>query len=227
MTSIEIRREHGQPAAPPVLSASALQQALLICGVVSSLVYVAIDLVAASRYPAYSIVDQAISELSAIGAPTSRLWAMMSPVYGILILAFAIGVFRAARGNHPLRVTGALLLVFAGSGVLWRFFPMHQRGTELMWQDTGHLVLSAVTVTLILSYIGFGAFALGRRFRAYSFATVVTLLVAGVVGFSWAGRVAAGGPTPWLGAVERINIYGYLLWVAVLAVALIRREAVA
>jgi CubicO group peptidase (beta-lactamase class C family)/hypothetical membrane protein len=226
MTSIEIRREHGRPPAAPVLSANALQQALLISGVLSSLVYITIDLVAASRYPGYSIIDQAISELSAIGAPTNRLWAMMAVVYGILILAFAIGVFRAARGNRPLRVTGALLLAFAGSGLLWRFFPMHQRGTELTWEDTGHLVLSAATVLLILSFIGIGAFALGRRFRAYSFATALTLIVAGGFVFAWAGRVAAGGLTPWLGAVERINIYGYLLWVAVLGVALIRRGGV-
>jgi hypothetical membrane protein len=194
--------------AEPALSARALQQALLIAGILSSLVYVAIDLVAAARYPGYSIVDQAISELSAIGAPTSRLWSAMSPIYGILILAFAVGVLRAARGNRALRITGSLLVAFGISGVLWWFFPMHQRGTELTWQDTGHLVLGAATVLLILSYIGFGAFALDGRFRAYSFATMLALFVAGGVVFSWAERVAAGEPTPWLGLVERINIYG-------------------
>jgi hypothetical membrane protein len=222
MTSIGIEHQRGPAEMRPVTSA--LQRPLLIAGVLASLVYVATDVAAAMRYPGYSMMDQAISELSAIGAPTSRLWATLSPIYGILMLAFAIGVLRAARGNRALRVTGTLMLVFGVSGVLWRFFPMHQRGTELTWQDTGHLVLSAATVILILTYIGFGAFALGARFRAYSFATMLALLVAGGLVFAWAGRVAAGGPTPWLGAVERMNIYGYLLWVAVFAVALVRRE---
>ncbi|HEX8946350.1 MAG TPA: serine hydrolase [Gemmatimonadaceae bacterium] len=226
MTSIGIRHEHGQTTAQPRRSTSALPQALLVAGVLSSLLYVATDLAAAMRYQGYSIVDQAISELSAIGAPTSRLWAAMSPIYGILILAFGVGVFRAARDNRALRVTGALLVAFAVSGVLWLFFPMHQRGTEITWQDAGHLVLSAATVFLILCYIGFGAFALGRRFRVYSLATMLALLVTFAIGFSWAGRVAAGEPTPWFGAVERITVYGYLLWVAVLAVALLRRDGV-
>ena len=35
-------------------------------------------------------------------------------------------------------------------------------------------------------------------------------------------RVAAMKPTPWLGVVERVMIYGYLLWVAVFAIALTR-----
>src|SRR5512142_932040 len=117
MTSIGIRHEHGQTTAQPRRSTSALPQALLVAGVLSSLLYVATDLAAAMRYPGYSIVDQAISELSAIGAPTSRLWAAMSPIYGILILAFGVGVLRAARDNRALRVTGALLVAFAVSGV--------------------------------------------------------------------------------------------------------------
>ena len=29
-------------------------------------------------------------------------------------------------------------------------------------------------------------------------------------------------PTPWVGVRERINIYGYMLWMAVLAIALLR-----
>jgi hypothetical protein len=35
-------------------------------------------------------------------------------------------------------------------------------------------------------------------------------------------RIAANLPTPWLGVYERINIFGYLLWVVVLAIALLR-----
>jgi hypothetical protein len=39
-----------------------------------------------------------------------------------------------------------------------------------------------------------------------------------------ARHLAAGQPTPWMGAWERINIGGYLLWVLVLAVSLLRVE---
>jgi hypothetical protein len=31
-------------------------------------------------------------------------------------------------------------------------------------------------------------------------------------------------PTPWMGVWERINIYAYMLWVVVLAIALLRAQ---
>ena len=50
------------------------------------------------------------------------------------------------------------------------------------------------------------------------------LIVAG----AWAGldgtRSAANLPTPWMGVKERINIYGYMLWLLMLAVVLLRAQ---
>jgi hypothetical protein len=37
-----------------------------------------------------------------------------------------------------------------------------------------------------------------------------------------ASRLEANLPTPWMGVWERINIYAYMLWVVVLATALLR-----
>jgi amino acid transporter len=88
--------------------------------------------------------------------------------------------------------------------------------------DTMHIVLTVVTVLLILLIIGFGATASGKRFRSYSISTILILIVCGVWAFSDGPRIAANLPTPWVGVRERINIYGYMLWMAVLAIALLR-----
>jgi hypothetical protein len=195
-----------------------------MAGLLSSLLYVATDLIAAMLYPGYSLLDRAVSELSATGAPTKHLWSATGPVYQMLLVAFGIGVYRAAVTNRALRVTGALVIALGVTGTLWAFFPMHERGTVFNWQDVGHIVLTIVTVACFVTFIAFGAFALGRRFRVYSFVTLAALVVGFVVTFARADRIAAGLPTPWLGLTERINVYGYLLWVAVLAVALIRQS---
>ena len=80
-------------------------------------------------------------------------------------------------------------------------------------------------VLFILLAIGFGASLFGRRFRLYSYATLLTLLVFGAwTGFEGA-RLAAQQPTPWIGLAERIHIGAYLLWVLVLAVILSRDGA--
>ena len=70
--------------------------------------------------------------------------------------------------------------------------------------------------------IGVGAAAFGQRFRLYSIATIVVLLACGGLTFLEAPRVGTNLPTPWIGLWERINISVFLLWVAVLATALLR-----
>ena len=197
---------------------------LLLAGVVSPIAYIAEDQLSASQYPGYSIMDQAISELSAIGAPTARLWSMLSPVYGILIVAFTVGVLRASRHNRRLRVPGALLLLLTLAGPIWGFFPMHQRGTVTTWQDTGHLVMGAFSVATFTAIIGFGAFALERRFREYSLVVMVIVFLSGAATFAYVSRVAAGQPTPWLGLIERVSVYGSMIWTGVFAMALLGEE---
>ena len=85
-----------------------------------------------------------------------------------------------------------------------------------------HATLTFVLVLFILLVIGFGAIAFGKRFRLYSIATMLILLVFGALAGLDVPRVEANLPTPWLGVTERINIFGYLLWVVVLAIALLR-----
>jgi hypothetical protein len=87
-----------------------------------------------------------------------------------------------------------------------------------------HKLLTVVTVLVMLPAIGFGARLFGKRFRLYSIVTIIILLVFG----AWAGldapRIEANLPTRWIGLKERISIYGYMLWVTVLAIALLRTE---
>jgi hypothetical protein len=59
--------------------------------------------------------------------------------------------------------------------------------------------------------MGVGAAAFGRRFRLYSIASIVVLLVFGALTFLEAPRLGAGLPTPWIGLWERTNISVFLL----------------
>jgi uncharacterized membrane protein YhaH (DUF805 family) len=200
-----------------------LKRILLVCGVLSSLLYVGIDALAALRYGEYhSYVSQAISELGAVGAPTKELVDPLFLAYGVLLVAFGVGVWTSAGRTRALRIIGALLIGISVVGQLTP--PMYLRGTGNVSSDLPHIVLTGVIVLFILSAIGFGASLYGRRWRLYSFATLLALLVTG----AWTGfegsRLAAGQPTPWLGLAERINIGAYLLWVLVLALRLLRAQ---
>jgi hypothetical protein len=205
---------------------TALRKALLACGIASSLLYVAMNVFIPMRWEGYSVAGQTVSELSAIGAPTRPLWVPLGIVYTLLVTAFGWGIWTSARGNRSLRAAGAVLVVYGLLGLGWA--PMHLRevlaagGGTL--SDTLHIVWSFVTVSLMMLTMGFGAAALGKRFRLYSITTIVTLLALGVRTGVDGPRIQANLPTPWVGVWERIMIGVFLLWVVVLAVTLLRRK---
>jgi hypothetical protein len=199
-----------------------MRNVLLVCGIVSSLLYVAMNIFVAMRWEDYSSVSQTVSELSAIGAPTRPLWVLLGIVYTLLVTAFGWGVWRSARRNRPLRVVGGLIVAYGVVGLAWPLAPMHLRGTESTLTDTMHILFATATVLLMLIAIGFGAAAFGKRFRLYSILTMVILFAFGVLTGLDGPRIAANLPTPWIGVWERINIGVFLVWIVVLAIAVLR-----
>jgi pimeloyl-ACP methyl ester carboxylesterase len=204
-----------------------LRKALLVCGVLSSLLYGAmIGLIA---FEGYSRISQTPSELSAIGAPTRSLWMLLGSVYTVLVIAFGCGICKSAGRSRALRIVGGLMLAYGSLGLLWPFASMHPRdvmaagGATL--SDTMHVALAGVTVLLMFLAITVGATGFGKRFRLYSVSSVVILVAFGALTFRAAPGVQANLPTPWIGLWERINISVFLLWVVVLATALLRGGA--
>jgi pimeloyl-ACP methyl ester carboxylesterase len=200
-----------------------LRKTLLLCGTASSLLYAL--MIWAIRYEGYNPVSQVPSELTAIGAPTRALWARLAWIYTGLVIAFALGLWKSAGRNRAVRIVGGLMLAYASLGLLWPFATMHQRevlaagGGTL--SDTLHVFLGGVTVVLMFLAIGFGAAAFGTRFRLYSIASIVVLLVFGALTFLEAPRLQSSLPTPWIGLWERICISVFLLWVVALAAMLL------
>ena len=196
---------------------------LLACGIVSSMLYVATDIVGARLWDGYSYIDQTISELAAIDAPSRPVAAALFMVYGLLLIPFAAGFLASAGRSRNLRIAA---IAFAGIpivGMISSFFPIHVRGGDWTINETMHSVLTAITVVLILTSMTFAARAAGRRFFLYSVVTIATTLIFGAVS-GWIGRALTDNlPTPWIGIMERISVFGYLAWVAVLAVVLMRR----
>jgi uncharacterized protein DUF998 len=173
----------------------------------------------------YSMADQTISELSAIGAPMRPLWMALITVYAALMMAFGWTVWTSAP-NRPLRIVGALLFTQTLFGIFWP--PMHQRtvlaaGGGTM-TDTLHIVWTIVTSVLFMVALGFGATALGKRFRVYSLVTLAIVFASGAWTGTYAPAIQANMPTPWAGVWERINTNVFMLWVVVVATMLLRIE---
>jgi hypothetical protein len=207
-----------------------IRKILLGCGIVSSVLYIAVDILGTLRYPGYRYTEQQFSELTAAGSPVRPLMIALNVIpYTLLVVAFAMGVWTSARPKRAGRITGAMLLGYAAFGMAGgAVFPMKPREAlaagEGTLRNTMHIPATMVMSLFILLAMGFGATLLGKRFRYYSYATIAILIVFGVLTSLQAGKMVADELTPWMGLAERINIYATMLWVAVLAIGLLRAQ---
>ena len=210
---------HAAAGAVPMQGSTA-RKALLSCGIAAAVLYAAADLIAGLLFEGYSFKDQHISELGAVGASTRPLLTGLLIVQAVLMGAFALGVWRSAGRSRALRWTSALLLVVvAVSLFVAPFAPMNPRGTE--GGGVLHLVYITFDSVLIMVAMGLSGVALGGRFRLYAVGSIVLMLGFGAWGGTFAKDIEAGLPTPWAGVIERVSVYAYLLWLAVLALVLI------
>lgn len=195
---------------------------LLMCGILSSLLYFITDMIGGMLWQGYSFIDQPISALAAVGSPVAGITSPLFFVYGLLLLAFGFGVWTASKNNKKsMRIMAALLISIGIVGLMWTPFPMHLDEPVDSPANTMHSVFAGIQVISTLLAIGFGAVAFRNWFRFYSIFTILILLIAGFTAF-W--LASSGESLLFFGVIERINVYGYLMWMAVLAFVLLRAE---
>ncbi|MFA5868498.1 MAG: DUF998 domain-containing protein [Candidatus Bathyarchaeia archaeon] len=204
-----------------------LRRVLLSCGIVSTLLYLSTDIIAGTMWKGYSFTNQAVSELSAVGAPTREFVVPLYFLYSVLMIAFGLGVWGYSRKRF-LRITAGLMVGIGLLGFVGYPFPLRLGVAEAEFTNTIHTIIASVTGRSYMAAMGFGAFAYGRRFRLYSIGTLLVLIVVGALAAFMAGTdITQRGftaPPPWFGLIERIDIYSSMIWVAVLASVLLRVE---
>lgn len=198
-----------------------IRNASLLCGVISSVLYVlTIDVVAAVMYPEYHrYTSQMVSELMAREAPTRALMAWEGMAYNGLVLIFGTSVLLSSRGGRALRLTGASLLGYGLASTVGGFItPMDMREAGLTPQTWLHIGTTALQGVFMVAVLGFGAFVHEAKFRWYSLGTLIVALVFGLL----AGIQAGQESVRWIGLTERISIYAWMIWIAVFALSLWR-----
>jgi hypothetical protein len=196
---------------------------LLIGGIVGVGLYAVGDLLSGLVYDGYSSRDQAISELTAIGAPSRGLMVTVITASTLLGMGFAVGIWRSADRNRALRWVGVILLAAGAVAIfLHPFAPIHGRGLEVGLTDTLHQVTTVAWSLAIFAAVALGAAAYRGWFRDYSLATLVVLPLFGWLAANLDAARSADLATPWMGFFERVNAYTLFAWMVVLAVILLR-----
>ena len=139
-------------------------------------------------------------------------------LYNLLVFAFGAGVWASARGQRARVVTAVALMGYGVCNTVGLLLaPMELRDVGISVQTRLHIwdtVLQGIFIALAMV---FGAFVHGARFRRYSFATLAVCVVFGVL----ASLEAAQASMRWIGLTERVDIYAWMIWLAVLAFSLL------
>lgn len=96
----------------------AARHRLALCGLIAPLAFALGIVLAASHYPGYSHVTQAISELGGVDAPLPLTQTLNFFTAGLLTLAFAIGIGQHKRLRAGAALFGVLGAVMCAHGLL-------------------------------------------------------------------------------------------------------------
>ena len=203
---------------------NAIRRVLLFCGLMSSLLYIGTDILGSIVWEGYSYISQTISELSSIGSPSRPIVVPLFLTYSFLVIGFGFGIRESSFRKRSVRILGVLMIVYGILCLSGPFVPMHQRGEELGLSDTMHILVTIITVIFIFLIVGFGAGSFTKAFRIYSIITILLILGFGTLTGLDGPRLAANEPTPWMGLTERINVYCFMIWVAVLSIIHLRMK---
>lgn len=181
--------------------------------------------IAGAMYPGYSHVDQAMSLLGAEGAPTQELSPLINNFpLGVLFLLFGASVL--LRFSNPWARVSGVLIMLHGLGSFGTGYFACDAGCAPENPSASQNLHNLAGMIMAFSLLLAGALWvwLGRRLLASPifswFSLLCTLAALGALPLM-AGALESGHG---FGLYQRINYGASLLWVAALALMLLRRS---
>ncbi len=194
----------------------------LVFGILAMLFYLLHDIVGAMHYPGYDPMTQAVSDLTAVDAPSYVVASGYTKIYGIFSCLCNVFVCLLMRDHRkPLR-TGIYLITAMQftSAVGYSLFPLTGNGYDGSFQSFMHVYVITVIVVLLsiisLILIAAGSFKEGKKLLGiFALITLACFFTA---------PVSAALPSVF-GIVERFSTYGSCVFTLVLS-AVVYRESV-
>lgn len=194
-----------------LLNKETFYEITLLSGMASAVIYLLHVLVGGALWSDYSHVEQSISDLTSVGAPHKTLLSVMTNIYGILALIFAVVLYRLIKPHESklLRIGLFLLVVMeAVSFVGYMLFPLKISDIEpFSLQNIMRIIVTIIVVVTTISFtfllgIGFLRIPRMKKLGLYILASGIVITVSGVsMGFVIANEL------PILGLIEWVNIF--------------------
>ena len=143
-----------------------------LLGTAALLSYTAAVTFAPTAYPGYDWMAQAVSDLSAVNAPSRTLWGQLASLYETcgLVSIMAVCIYMQGKLNRTVR-TGIYLFALMNwvSNAGYAMIPLSDSGNADTFQDFMHIYVITVLV-LVLSIVSLVVIMIGgyrdRKYRS-------------------------------------------------------------
>ena len=193
-----------------------------LCGVTAPVLMLVLWTVASLMRPGYDQLSQYGSELGT--GPNAIIMNANFVVTGLLIIAFAIGLFENIRGGSWAQMSSILLGVFGAGELVGGLFPCDpgcpiaaQSVFQLAHNVDAVIAFVAITLAPLLVSLGLSRDDRWRDYRSYS---LVTGLLA--IGLFLVFSATSIGYLGYVGLFQRLFLALPFLWIEVIATRLLR-----
>ena len=193
-----------------------------LLGTAAFLSYTAAVVFSPLAYPGYDWMAQAVSDLSAVNAPSRSLWNQLSCLYNVCTLICAMMVCVGIQGKKTRQLRIGIYLFTAMewvSAIGFGMFPLSDSGYAGTFQDKMHMVSTGLVVFLsILSLVLIILAGVKEKScRTYGIFAGIALgmMLVGALGMNLV-------PKAYFGVVERFSVFAATGFNAVLGIQLYR-----
>lgn len=189
----------------------------LVCGLLSLVFYILHDFIGGLYYPGYDRMSQALSDLTALDAPSYAIAGGYSSIHGIFSIACCLLLCFVFSNAHKLLRVGVICFtaMHLVSAIGYSLFPLSGSGYDGSTQSFIHVYVVTIAV-VALSILSLVIIAIGS-FKDKSKLLGIFAIVA--LACMFFGAVGSGNiPHEYFGIVERFSTYSAVAFTAVLAV---------
>lgn len=190
-----------------------------LCGLISFLSYTAMVVFSPLAYPGYNWMRMAVSDLSAVGAPSQALAEQLNALFGpcaiVSIMAVCVGTVHLTSR----RLKGG---IYAFAAMEWicnvgyKMFPWVKDASSMYPQNVMHLIVTGLVV--VFSLVGLILIALGAKEEHLSSLSLWAVICLAAMLIGPLGTALL--PASVFGLFERFSTFSAVIFNAVLGIYL-------
>ena len=186
-------------------------------GILAFIFYILHDVLGALSYPGYNPFKQAVSDLTAIDAPSFHISRLLSFIYGIFTILTLLATLKLIENkNKVLKIaTKIFIMMSTVSTIGYTLFPLSSKGYDGSLISFVHVYIITILVvllsiaSLILYIVGF----IKDKNKLMIFLTIITLLFM-MLGAILSSIINAN----YFGIVERFSTYSVVVYTLIIGV---------